>query len=198
MTNVWKVKVKVGPRDYTVHGILQARILEWVAVPFSRGSSQPRDRSQVSHIVGRFFTSWATREAQEYWSGWPIPSPGDLPDPGIKMGSPALQADSLPAELLGKPNLPKDHNYFCGVPENWPAFLLNFRFLAFPGCSPLPSFSTLPGGRTNSFPSTSYMASHGYRHTAPAQTMQLLQPRCNSHPHLSGMIKSKLLCSFSE
>ena len=37
--------------------------------PFSRGSSQSRDRTQVSHIVGRFFTSWATREAQEYWSG---------------------------------------------------------------------------------------------------------------------------------
>ena len=36
--------------DYTVHGILQARILEWVAAPFSRGSSQPRDRTQVSHI----------------------------------------------------------------------------------------------------------------------------------------------------
>ena len=49
--------------DYTVHGILQARILEWVAVPFSRGSSKCRDRTQVSRIAGRFFTSWATREA---------------------------------------------------------------------------------------------------------------------------------------
>ena len=43
--------------DCTVHGILQERILEWVAFPFSRGSSQPRDRTQVSHITGRFFTS---------------------------------------------------------------------------------------------------------------------------------------------
>ena len=51
------------PMDYTVHGILQARILEWVAFPFSRGSSQPRDRTQVCCIAGRFFTSWATREA---------------------------------------------------------------------------------------------------------------------------------------
>ena len=50
--------------------------------PFSRGSIQPWDRTQVSRIAGRFFTSWATREAQEYWSGWPIPSPGDLPYPG--------------------------------------------------------------------------------------------------------------------
>ena len=51
------------PMDYIVHGILQARILEWVAIPFSRGSSQPRDRTQVSCIAGGFFTSWATREA---------------------------------------------------------------------------------------------------------------------------------------
>ena len=51
------------------HGIFQARILEQVASPFSRGSSQPRYENQVSHIAGRFFTSWATREAQEYWSG---------------------------------------------------------------------------------------------------------------------------------
>ena len=48
--------------DYTVHGILQTRILEWVDFPFSRGSSQPRDQTQVSHIADRFFTSWATRE----------------------------------------------------------------------------------------------------------------------------------------
>ena len=44
------------PMDYTVYGILQARILEWVAIPFSRGSSQPRDRTQASHIAGGFFT----------------------------------------------------------------------------------------------------------------------------------------------
>ena len=45
------------PMDYTVHGILQARILEWVAFLFSRGSSQPRDQTQVSHIAGGFFNS---------------------------------------------------------------------------------------------------------------------------------------------
>ena len=44
-----------------LHGILQARILEWVVIPFSRGTSQPKDRTQVSHIAGRFFISWATR-----------------------------------------------------------------------------------------------------------------------------------------
>ena len=65
------VKVKVtqscltlwDPMDYTVHGILQARILEQVAVSFSRASSQPGDWTQVSRITGRFFTIWATREA---------------------------------------------------------------------------------------------------------------------------------------
>ena len=63
-----EVKVKVtqscptlcDPMDYRVHGILQARILEWAAFPISRRSSQPRDRKQVSHIAGIFFTSWAT------------------------------------------------------------------------------------------------------------------------------------------
>ena len=49
--------------DYTVHGILQAKILEWVAFPFSRGSFQPRNRTQVSRFAGGFLTSWATREA---------------------------------------------------------------------------------------------------------------------------------------
>ena len=63
--SVPKAKVKVAqscptlcdPMDYTVRGILQARILEWGAFTFSRGSSQPRDRTQISHIAGRFFTS---------------------------------------------------------------------------------------------------------------------------------------------
>ena len=60
-----KVKVKVAqlcltlcdPMNYIVHGILQARILEWVVVPFSRGSSQPRDQTQVSLAAGGFFIS---------------------------------------------------------------------------------------------------------------------------------------------
>ena len=108
--------------NYTVHGILQARILEWVAYPFSRASSQPRNQTRVSCIAGRFFTNWAIKlrsevgqscatlgdpmdcslavssicgifQAREYWSGLPFPSPGDLPDPEIEPRSPALQAD---------------------------------------------------------------------------------------------------------
>ena len=48
---------------FSVHGILQARILEWVAISFSRGSSQPRDRTRVSCTAGRCFILWATRES---------------------------------------------------------------------------------------------------------------------------------------
>ena len=54
--------------DYIVHGIFQARILEWVPSPFSRGSSQPRDWTQVSCITGGFFTNWPTREAQRIYT----------------------------------------------------------------------------------------------------------------------------------
>ena len=75
------------------------RTLEWVVFHFSSWSARPRNRTRVSCIAGRFFTSWATREAQEHWHGSSFPSPADLPDPGIEPGSPALQADSLPTEL---------------------------------------------------------------------------------------------------
>ena len=51
-----------SPPGSSVHGIFQARVLEWVAISFSRGSSQPRDRTQVSRIAGRHFTVWATRK----------------------------------------------------------------------------------------------------------------------------------------
>ena len=49
----------------SIHGIFQARILKWVAISFSRGSSWPRDWTQISCITGRFFTFWATGRAQE-------------------------------------------------------------------------------------------------------------------------------------
>ena len=58
-----------SPPDSSVHGILLARILEWAAIPFSRGSSWPRDWTQVSCTAGRFFTSWAIRKPMDYLGG---------------------------------------------------------------------------------------------------------------------------------
>ena len=68
-----------SPPGSSVHEILQARILEWVAIPFPRGSSQLSDHTQVSCFAGRFFTIWATREApikHTYpLNYWPINKP---------------------------------------------------------------------------------------------------------------------------
>ena len=75
------------PMDYTAHGILQARVLEWVAFPFSRGSSQPRDRIQVSHIAGGFFTDWTTSL---------------VPWPGVEPELPVLEGKVLTAGSPGK------------------------------------------------------------------------------------------------
>ena len=81
LSYTYKVKVKVkslksrqtlcdpmdcSPPGSSIHGILQTRTLEWVAISFSRGSSWPRDRTRVSRVVGRCFTIWATREVHTY------------------------------------------------------------------------------------------------------------------------------------
>ena len=126
--------VDCSPPGSSVHGILQARILEWVAVPVSRGSFEPRSptlqedaspaeppgkpkyyierKVKVKSLsrVRLFAIPWTVVyqaslsmgfSRQEYWSGLPFPSPGDLPDPGIDPRSPALQADALPSEPPG-------------------------------------------------------------------------------------------------
>ena len=97
----WKLKLLslvwlfVTPKYYTVQGILQARILEWVAFPFSRGSSQPKDQTQVSHIAGRFFTNWATREPKNTGVGaYPFSRGSSWP-----RNQTAMQVDSLSTEL---------------------------------------------------------------------------------------------------
>ena len=54
----------------SIHGLFQARILEWVVISFTRRSSRPRDRTLVSCTAGRFFTDWATREAEGLWEPW--------------------------------------------------------------------------------------------------------------------------------
>ena len=81
---------------------------------------------QLSHVQ-LFVTPWTVAHQappsmgfsrQEYWSGLPFPSPGDLPNPGIEAGSPALQTDSLPTELQGKPTIcssPNQNKFFFHV-----------------------------------------------------------------------------------
>ena len=76
-----------SPQGSSVHGILQARILEWGAIFFSRGSSWPGDRTQVSWITGRFFTHWATQEAQEAQEAHVSPNMGKhqtISDPHLR------------------------------------------------------------------------------------------------------------------
>ena len=87
------------PIDYTVHGILQGRILEWVAFPFSRGSSRPRDQTQVSQHC-RWILYQLSHQGSPRLLEWvACPFQGNLTNPGIEPGSAASQADSLPAEL---------------------------------------------------------------------------------------------------
>ena len=85
--------VDCSPPGSSIHGILQARVLEWVAISFSRGSSQPRDRTQVSCIAGRHFNLWATREAEPNQT-----KPNQ--DPAIK--SPLLFVSPIWASLVAK------------------------------------------------------------------------------------------------
>ena len=76
----WRMKTDLFQSCGLLHGVLQGWILEWVALPFFRGSSQHKNRTQVSHTAGRFFTIWATREAQEYWSvAYPFSSRSSQP-----------------------------------------------------------------------------------------------------------------------
>ena len=79
----------------------------WSGLPYPPPGDVPNPgmRPKSPRTAGKFFTIWASSEAHEYWSEEPIPSPADFPNPGTEVGSPALQADSLPAELPGKPKL---------------------------------------------------------------------------------------------
>ena len=93
------------PMDYIVHAILQARILEWVVFPFSRGIFPTQGLNPGLPHCRQILYQLSHKGSPKHWSGYPISSPVDLPDPGIELGSPALQVDSLPAELPGKSHL---------------------------------------------------------------------------------------------
>ena len=95
--------------DSPVPGILQARTLQWVAIYFFNAWKWKVKVKSLSH-VRLFATPWTVAcqaplsvgfSRQEYWSGLPFPSPGDLPDPGIEPGSPTLEADALTSEPPG-------------------------------------------------------------------------------------------------
>ena len=90
--------------DCIIHGILQARILEWVAFPFFRGSSKPRDVTQVPLIEGRLFTNWAPREAQEYWSSLVAQLVKNLLDLVPELGRSPGEGNSCPLQYSGLEN----------------------------------------------------------------------------------------------
>ena len=98
------------PTRFPVPGILQARTLEWVAISFSNAWKWKVKVKSLSH-AWLLATPWTEAyqappsmgfSRQEYWSGVPLPSPGNLLNPGIKPGSPAFQADALTSEPPGK------------------------------------------------------------------------------------------------
>jgi len=91
-----------SPPGPSVHGIFQARVLEWGAITFSSEVTQSCPTLATPWTVPRHAPQSMEFSRQEYWSGLPFPSPGDLPDPGIEPGSPVLQADALPSEPPGK------------------------------------------------------------------------------------------------
>ena len=96
--------------DYTVHGILQAGILQWVAIPFSRDLPNPGIEHSTTALQANYHLSHQGSPnteffRQEYWSGLSFPSPGDLPNPGIEPRAPTLQVDSLLAEPQGSPRI---------------------------------------------------------------------------------------------
>ena len=116
-----------SPQGSTIHGIFQARILEWVVISFSRGSSWPRDQTHVSSIscIGRrVLYHWATWEAPRILEQAAIPLLRDLLDPGINPQSPTLQADSLLSEPPGSliSHIQVSVKYLCShgaIPPNW-------------------------------------------------------------------------------
>ena len=119
---------KQGLLFVTVHGILQARILEWVVFPFSRGSSQPRNQTGLSYIAGRFFTNWAIREAYLKYKKmkvkvkllshvWLFATPWTVAlKASLSMGFPRQENQSeLPFPSPGESSQPRDAIHVCCI-----------------------------------------------------------------------------------
>ena len=106
-----------SPPDSSVHGIFQARILEWVAIPFSQGSSRPRDQTQVSHIVGRFFTieppgkSWTKFSSVQSCSHvWLFVTPWTS---ALQASLSITNSQSAPKPMSIESVMPSNHLIFC-------------------------------------------------------------------------------------
>ena len=136
LCNLMDYSPTVGPHGPRVHGILQ----EWVAFPFSKKSSQPRDQIQVSHIEGGFFTSWATGKPKNTVVDSLSLLQLIFPKPGIKPRSPALKADSLPTELSGKPY----RTFFLSLVNIWEYVPINYS-LSLHHVFPKPNVGVLSG-----------------------------------------------------
>ena len=91
-----------GLLSSSVHGLLQARTLDWVAIPFSRDLSDPGTEPGPPASQADSLPSEPPGKPKNTGVGSLFPSPGELPDPGFEMGSPVLQSDSLLSELLPK------------------------------------------------------------------------------------------------
>ena len=124
--------------DYTVHGILQARIPEWVAFLSSRGSSQPRDRTQVSRIAGGFFTSWATREVGVLNCHGVVHMVCKRRQRSVQQQHPTLMANTC---SWNSPASPQNHSGWWFTFASQPGFQtscqLPDKFMAFPWARPL-------------------------------------------------------------
>ena len=143
LSHVWLCDcMDCSPPGSSVHAILQTRVLEWVAIPFSRGSSWPRKVKVKVNSLSRvwlFATPWTVAHQappsmgfsrQEYWSGLPFPSPRDRPDPGIEPRSPSLQADPLPYEPPGKVLITREHSV-CKISSSYTFYSMQFVTLQF-------------------------------------------------------------------
>ena len=141
LSHCYKVKVTQSclilcdPMDFTVHGILQARILEWAAFPFSRGSSWPRNQTGVSCITGGFFTIWTIRPlTKSFWVGYSVlggmsvlfpPLPGKTikllfsTSPNICLWdliqNPCIEAEFSASGVCCLLSSPVDHCLLCGA-----------------------------------------------------------------------------------
>ena len=122
-----------SPPGSSIHGIFQARVLEWVAISFSRGSSWPRDWTQVSRVAGRHFTIWATREAH-IWvqfssvqfscsvvSDSSQPHESQHARPPCPSPTPGVHSDSRPLSQWCHPAISSSVVPFSSCPQSLPA-----------------------------------------------------------------------------